>query len=138
VRANASCRSGNCRASQENGNYTGFIGGYCESLCRIPAGYNTNNYFDGSALPQGACAGDAVCVPGGNELGAGDLGVCLASCTNSAGCRPGYTCRQTIQSHTFTNGYCIPVNCMAAGMTCPSGTCHAAQDSQGNVYGICG
>jgi hypothetical protein len=136
--SDAACRSGNCRLPVENASYTGYLGGYCQSLCRIPQGYNTNNFFDGPALPQGTCTGDAVCLPGGNQQGAGDLGVCLASCTSSADCRPGYTCNQTIQSHTFTNGYCAPVNCMAAGMTCPTGTCHAAQDSQGNVYGICG
>jgi hypothetical protein len=137
--ADSGCRSGNCRLPMENGGYTGFLGGYCESLCRIPSGYNTNNFFNGDTLPQGTCSGDAVCVPGGNQQGVGDLGVCLDACSGATDCRPGYTCVQTVQSHTFTNGYCYRLDCSVSGMACPSGTtCHGAQDSQGNTYGICG
>jgi hypothetical protein len=134
---NADCRSGNCRLPMENGGITGFLGGYCESLCRIPAGFNTSNYFSGDTLPLGTCTGNAVCVPGGNALGENDLGVCLQACTSATDCRPGYTCTQTIQMHTFTNGYCVPMDCLH--MNCPSGsTCHQATDANGNPYGICG
>ena len=134
---NSACRSGQCRMAMENGRLTGFVNGYCESLCRIPTGYNTSNYFTGDTLPQGTCAGSAVCVPGGSEQGVNDLGVCLAACTSGADCRPGYTCHQTIQGHTFTNGYCLPMDCLHA--MCPTGfTCHMAADARGNAYGICG
>jgi len=137
--SNADCRSGQCRLSEENGNYTGYVHGYCESLCRIPSGYNTSNFFSGDTLPQGSCAGNAVCIPGGNEEGVNDLGVCLASCMSASDCRPGYTCSQNPSgNHTFSNGFCVPMDCMRQG-ACPTGfTCHAAQDAQGNAYGICG
>jgi len=122
----------------QNGNYTGNVGGNCQSLCRLPAGYNTNNYFDGPALPQGSCAGNAVCVPGGNEQGMNDLGVCLLSCTAASQCRPGYICAQTFGTHTFTNGYCTPMDCLMGG-TCPTGTtCHPMQTAQGQQFGRCG
>ena len=133
------CRSGSCHLPVENGNPTGFLGGTCESLCRLPVGFNTNNYFSGNALPQASCAGDAVCVPGGNDLGAGGLGVCRHVCTGNADCRAGYNCIQTRGGHTFTNGFCEPVNCVAAGMACPTGSmCYQVQDAQGNVSGVCG
>lgn len=136
---NAACRSANCRLPVENGNYTGYVGGYCESICRIPSGYNTSNFFSADTLPQGTCSGNAVCVPGGNEQGAGDLGVCLHSCSGASDCRAGYSCTQTVSSHTFTNGFCVPTNCLLAGHACPSGTtCHMGADSAGNPVGICG
>lgn len=139
--AASACRSGNCRLPMENGGYSGYVGGYCESLCRIPGGYNTSNFFAGDTLPQGTCAGNAVCLPGGNEQGMNDLGVCLAACTGPSDCRPGYACNQTIPlqvgSHTFTNGYCLPIDCLRAA--CPTGSaCHMGQDARGNPIGRCG
>jgi hypothetical protein len=99
----AQCRSGSCRAES-----TGFVGGYCDGPCRLPAGFNTSDFFGGDELPAGNCPGAAVCIPG-NQYGEGDLGTCLASCTSSADCRPGYGCQQNpTGSHAFTNGFCVP------------------------------
>ena len=133
----AACRSGDCRLATENGTATGYVQGYCQSLCRLPAGYNTSNFFSGDTLPAAGCVGDAVCIPGGNALGLNDLGVCLRSCTSAGDCRAGYTCAQTQQGHTFTNGFCIPFDC--ATQACPAGsTCHQMADAQGRAFGRCG
>lgn len=137
--ADSACRSSNCRLSQESGSYTGYVGGYCESICRIPSGYNTNDFFSGGALPQGTCASaSAVCLPGGNQQGANDLGVCLHGCSGNSDCRAGYSCTQTVSGHTFTNGFCVPIDCLTGG-ACPSGsTCHMGTNSAGTAVGICG
>lgn len=135
--SNDSCRSGDCRQANENGNIAGFVNGYCESLCRIEAGFNTSNFFSGDTLPAGTCAGAAICLPVQSN-GAGDMGVCRAECHTSSDCRPGYTCQTAVSGHTFTNGFCTPFNCNLAGNTCPMGTCQQLQDSSGNVYGRCG
>lgn len=135
--SNAACRSGVCRQASEGTNFTGFVNGYCQSLCRIPTGYNTSDFFTGDTLPTGTCPGDAICIPAGN-YGTGDLGVCLDACDGNADCRSGYECLKTFGTHTFNNGYCSPIDCNAGGATCPMGTCHLFQDSAGNVYGRCG
>lgn len=52
----------------------GFPGGYCSEFC--DAGF-------------GVCTGDATCMP----VGFGSSWQCLANCSTSSDCRPGYACQ---------------------------------------------
>lgn len=119
------CQSGQCiQELTEDGVPTGWIGGYCVGNCILPSGYNTSSFFSGDALPQGTCAGDAVCIPAGGAMSRGDLGTCYDQCTGDGDCRPGYGCLQQIQlggggSANYSNGLCVPEDCGSAG--CPTG-----------------
>jgi hypothetical protein len=107
--SNAACASGAC-VPEANG----FLGGYCIANCALPAGWNTNTFFDGPSLPNGGCAGDAVCFPNGS-ITPRDLGVCLDQCTSDGDCRDGYECRRQFQlrqggpTFSYENGVCLPV-----------------------------
>jgi hypothetical protein len=116
---------------------TGWVGGgMCISRCILPQGYNSSTLWPERELPQANCPNDAVCFPNGT-LTRGDLGLCLKECTANTDCRPGFFCRKTYQlgmgrTTTFNNGYCTPVNCAAAGMSCPAGhTCRMSSATAG-------
>ncbi len=132
------CMSGNCIPPYDPG-FSGWANGYCISGCILPMGYNTNTFFSGDALPQGTCAGDAVCFPNGSYT-RGDLGVCLAGCTTDADCRAdeAYYCLKDIDlpsgdtSH-YTRGVCLPMSCQSD--PCPSGfSCRTLPTSSGTIY----
>lgn len=132
----AQCRSGNCRPEVNGATPTGYIHGYCDGPCRLPAGYNTSDFFGGDTLPAGTCAGDAICIPG-NQYGEGDLGTCLDACLGDEDCREGYGCLTLIAGHQFTNGICIPRDC--TGGACPAGySCVQVPDGSGGSNGFCG
>ncbi len=135
-RTNDDCRSGQCvQEVDENDVPTGWVGGYCISNCIIPSGYNTSSFFSGESLPQGTCAGDAVCLPA-TGYSRGDLGTCYDQCTSDADCRDGYGCLKQIQLggggfSTYQNGLCVPNDCGAEG--CPVGyTCVTVMTTNGN------
>lgn len=118
------CQSGRCVGELDAaGVPSGWVGGYCVGNCVLPPGYNTSEFFSGSELPSGSCAGDAVCLP--NESYArGDLGTCYDQCRSADDCRAGYTCLQRIQlsqdrASFYENGLCVPADC--ARTPCPSG-----------------
>lgn len=136
--SDAACRSGTCRQAQEGAYITGFVGGYCQSNCRLPSGYNTSTFFDGTTLPAGTCPGTGVvCFPTATYA-EGDLGVCLAECHADSDCRTGYQCVNNFTGTPLANGVCRPMNC-ATGGTCPAGTtCHQYVTSSGNTAGLCG
>lgn len=138
---NDSCLSQDCIEQTAS---NGYVGGYCISLCRISAGFNSSDFFSGDTLPAGTCGGtSSVCIPYGSQNGEGDLGICLAACTSDGDCRPGFACTQSVGlssggTHTFTNGWCDPIDCLTQG-ACPTGTtCHRGTDSNGNPLGRCG
>lgn len=137
------CRSGSCAVEiNQAGDPTGFLGGYCVGNCILPAGYNTNTFYDGDALPNAGCPDDGVCLP--RSFGAAsqfDLGTCYGQCMGDGDCRPGYTCRQEFSAgggnFTYTNGICLPINC--ATTACPTGyecvTLNPGTDNERNVCG---
>ncbi len=134
----AACRGNNC---VNDSGTNGYLDGYCISLCRIPSGYNSSDFYSGDTLPSGTCGGsNSVCIPYGSQYGENDLGICLEACSSAADCRPGFECTQTVSGRTFTNGWCDPIDCVASGAgSCPAGTtCHTGTDSQGNRIGRCG
>ena len=123
---NDGCRSGICNPeiSDQTGNPTGWVGGYCLGYCILPSGYNTNTFYEGDALPSGSCPDDDICFPA--SFGAAsqrDLGFCLDSCTTDGECREGYFCRSQfaigMSTASFTNGVCWPADCTMNG--CPTG-----------------
>ena len=116
---------------------TGWVGGgMCISRCILPQGYNSSTLWPERNLPRANCPEGAVCFPNGT-LTRGDLGLCLKECTANTDCRPGFFCRKTYQlgmgrTTTFNNGYCTPVNCAMAGMSCPAGhTCRMSSATAG-------
>jgi len=119
------CRSGACITEVDDaGQPSGWVGGYCISNCILPPGYNTNSFFEGDALPSGSCPGDTVCLPRTFRAASrGDLGACYDQCTGDGDCRQGYTCLQEFRvgmgSASYSNGVCVPGNCMEDG--CPTG-----------------
>ncbi len=128
------CQSGQCIPEvNDAGVPTGWVGGYCTGNCILPPGFNSSEFFSGDALPQGTCAGDAVCLPAeGNARG--DLGTCYDQCMGPGDCRPGYTCLQRIPlqmgASVYSNGLCVPDDC--ARTPCPSGyQCVTVQESSG-------
>lgn len=97
---NDDCISGDCNTAEP--------GGSCQSLCRIPAGFQSSNFYLTDTLPTTSCPtpGD-ICLPVGG-LSAGSEGTCYAPCTMDGQCRTGRQCLRTIAEHQFTNGVCIP------------------------------
>jgi hypothetical protein len=130
------CTSGFCIDEGTRSAPSGWVGGMCIGLCRLPAGFNNTNFFDGDALPQGGCVEDAVCIPGGSQTAEGDLGTCYHECTSMADCRPGYGCLQNIAGRTFANGICVPLDCGGGG--CPTGyTCVTVTQGDGSTANRC-
>lgn len=129
------CQSGYCINEGTRAQPSGWVGGMCVGICRVPAGFNSTNFYSGDTLPGGGCVDGAVCIPG-NQMAEGDLGTCYDECTSMADCRPGYGCLQTLLSHTFTNGICVPLDCSGGG--CPTGyTCVAVMLSDGSTANRC-
>lgn len=134
--ASAICRSGLCQAdftpdSRGNPFYTGWNGGYCVSRCILPQGFNSSTFWGAAGmtvdLPQASCPMGGVCLPA-SSYARGDLGTCYKGCVNNTDCRAaeGYFCQRSIQlsattSRRFSNGFCIPVNCMNTMTPCPTG-----------------
>lgn len=140
--ADAACRSGRCvEEVGEGGAPSGFLGGMCVSSCVLPTGWNSNTLYEGSVLPPGSCAGNAVCFPTGS-LTEGDLGTCFPACTSDGDCRPGLECRKQFGTAsgapaTFENGVCLPIDCSTDA--CPSGyRCIEVTYSDGSTGNVCG
>lgn len=100
--SDSDCISGVCAEGEP--------GGSCRSLCRIPAGFQSSNYYLTDTLPTTSCPnpGD-ICLPVAG-LSAGSEGNCFAPCVMDTDCRSGRECIRTIGDHTFTNGVCVPRN----------------------------
>lgn len=124
--ADSDCASGFCIVEGTPTQPSGWVRGYCASNCILPAGYNTNDYYFQPELPQGTCAGDAICSLT-NSRTRGDLGICFDACRGAGDCREGYVCQQGFQVQqggpvfTFENGICVAGDCGPGGVTCPSG-----------------
>lgn len=136
--ANEQCRSNDCITELSGaGNPTGFLGGYCAALCILPAGYNGNSFYAGTALPAGSCTTDAVCFPN-SGFAEGDPGICLDECAVTTDCRPGLECTTDFQLSSgdtahYTNGVCLPIDCET--VDCPAGsTCRNYLSSGRRVY----
>ncbi len=139
------CRSDLCNPdwspdSRGNRFYTGWNGGYCQSRCILPAGYNSSNFWGEMMLPQANCPQGGLCLAFSGSLARGDIGVCLKSCNSNADCRAseGYFCQKTVQlsasnTRRYSNGYCIPVNCANTATPCPTGlTCRMNANGTGS------
>ncbi len=137
------CRSERCLAESASDSmgrptYSGWNGGTCFSQCILPSMYNSSTFWPEPMLPRGNCPERSICVPNGS-LAEGDLGICLLECRQDSECRrnQGYFCRKSFQlsatrTARFENGYCVPINCRAAGMTCPTGfTCRMNSATSG-------
>ncbi|MGE0784254.1 MAG: hypothetical protein AB7S26_01100 [Sandaracinaceae bacterium] len=136
------CKSGACIAEVDrNGVPTGWVGGYCTGNCILPAGYNSNSFFDGPELPNGGCPGDALCIPQTfAHSSQRDLGTCYDACTESGTCRGGYTCLTSFQTSggaaTYPTGICVPGDCTMAG--CPTGyECQTLDAGTMNERSVC-
>lgn len=130
------CLSGSCTPAVSNGVPTGEVGGSCRTLCTIPAGFQSSNFYLGDTLPTDECPnpGD-ICLPVG-DLSVGSEGNCYAACEMDSDCRPGRACLRTIAEHRFTNGVCIPIDCRSDA--CPADhTCVDVNAGGGNVVGRC-
>ncbi len=142
------CRSGVCQAdfnpdSRGNPFYTGWNGGYCTARCILPQGFNSSTFWGPAGmtvdLPQASCPTGGICFPA-SSLARGDLGVCYMGCQQNSDCRTaeGYFCQKTVQltqttSRRFSNGFCIPVNCMNTATPCPTGlTCRRNTNGSGS------
>ena len=112
------CQSGTCYTTEGGATWTD---GYCVGPCILPAGYNSNTYFDANFdgatdadLPQGTCADGAVCYLNILDFSdtEGDAGVCMAACNSNDDCRDGYGCGvfsiYTSVSATFELAVCLP------------------------------
>jgi len=105
--------SGDCAGwcIDEAGN--GWPGGLCTQYCVLPAGWNTNTFYEGTLLPSGTCPDGHICYPNGS-FAERDLGICLPACSTPEGCRDGYMCRQQWQLQEggdvfrYDNGVCWP------------------------------
>ncbi len=138
--ANADCRSEQCLLERSTaGTPTGWNGGYCYGPCILPNGYNTNTFFDGTALPQGTCPEGDVCFVNGSYT-RGDLGACLHGCATDADCRgaEGYSCLKDFDlpsggTSSYTNGVCLPIDCNVDD--CPTGyMCQSVATASGTRY----
>jgi hypothetical protein len=131
------CTSGFCVTEGTAAQPSGWVGGMCVGICRVPDGFNSTNFYEGDTLPRGGCVEGAVCIPGA-QMAAGDLGTCYRECTSTADCRPGYGCLQTLLRHTFTNGICVPADCRSPSNPCPTGyRCATVALSDGSMTGRC-
>lgn len=105
---------------------TGFLDGYCVSHAPLPA----DRVFAaqrGMNLPTSTCPPGTVVLPSA-EAAPGSAARCFKACTSDSMCRAGYRCdRIGGGTAMFANGGCVPIDCAAAGASCPSGTeCRAA------------
>jgi hypothetical protein len=104
----------------------GYLGGMCVSYARAP---DRSTLLDGGPLPTSNCPAGSVIVPPFNA--AGDMILCLPECHDDGDCRPGYACWTTDGTHTYSDGYCAPIDCADGVHQCPapsacvldSGTC---------------
>ena len=136
--ADEDCKSSDCILPYAPG-FSGWVDGYCIGLCVLPSGYNTSTFYSGDELPQGTCAGDAVCWPGAGSYTARDPGLCLDGCTTDADCRQddAYFCLKSIDlpgggASSYNNGVCLPLDCGTTA--CPAGfTCRMIRTSGGTI-----
>jgi hypothetical protein len=134
--ADGDCKGGICLAEMNaDGTPSGFIGGYCLSDGLV------GDMTVGQPIPTSNCPSGTGVVPVDGEF-PGDSAPCFKTCTADADCRAGYHCdhfeTDTMMPY-FSNGACIPVNCLQTGVTCPSGyTCHTQTFGDGTMTGVCG
>lgn len=112
---------------QTDGSPTGWIGGFCASVGRLPG---RSAYQNGQPLPQSNCPAGCVAMPTIDVFAEGDMAVCLKACEADADCgRPGLRCNRDILGIGVppTNGFCQPIDCQSgvySGMVnhgCPAG-----------------
>jgi hypothetical protein len=128
------------------GTFSGWNNGSCSSSCVLPFGWNSGSLWPTEVFPQGNCPPSNICFPTA-YLAAGDPGICLHECRTNADCRvsEGYGCKKTFNRgrtpHTWMNGYCAPIDCLVAGMACPSGymceTQHHLVGGVSTAFGVC-
>ena len=129
--------AGTClQAATATGAATGFIGGYCVTLARNPGAF-----VAGAPLPASNCAPGGVAIPT-QGTGVGDAVYCYAACMTDCDCRVGYQCdHDPLRLHGVPspNGACLPFDCSAPGVSCPSGSsCRTTASSTYLRYPVCG
>lgn len=129
------CASGTCITDGTFSQPNGWVQGYCVQDCILPSGYNNNDFFAGSTLPQGTCPAEGnVCIPvNPRSQSRQDLGVCQRGCVDETDCREGYACLRRIGTKLFENGICRPGTCGRGGtVLCPdTHTCVRVNTTQG-------
>lgn len=140
------CRSHICILSNNMGTFSGWNNGSCRSNCALGPGWSPGSLWSTEVFPQGNCPAGNICFPT-SYLAEHDPGICLHECRADSDCRvsEGYRCQKTFNRgrtpHTWMNGYCAPMDCLAAGMTCPSGymceTQYHVSGATRTPFGVC-
>jgi phospholipase C len=114
---------------------TGYANGQCLSTCDLPAAWTTPS---GGPLPASDCPSGSDCIPYYTTAVAGDLGLCLPSCTTDTNCADGYRCRFDASGATWTTGYCDPIDCNDGTHACPGNYwCETGYDTTNPSRGRC-
>ena len=130
------------REVNADGSPTGWIGGFCASVGRLPG---ASAYQTGQPLPVSNCPVGSVAIPPNQMFREGDMAVCLRSCVVDADCgRAGLHCNREIFALGLppTDGFCQPLDCQSseyAGMVnhgCPVGY-HCQPHSMMPTTGVC-
>lgn len=133
--------AGFCVQEVQNGAPSGWLGGNCASVGRLP---DRSLYQPGQPLPRSNCPEGTVALPGNGVLAPGDMAVCLPVCTADSDCRVGRRCNRDVLGLGIppTNGFCQPIDCFDPryrGMSnsgCPAGTsCRA--NAMMPTQGVC-
>jgi hypothetical protein len=137
--AASECAGGRCRFETSETpapeTPTGYIGGYCYSVTRRPA---QASFTRNMPLPRGGCPEGSVVIPFTGDM-EGDPVSCWKECRADGDCRRGYYCNRVINSGmpVYSTGGCYPINCLTAGMACPSGTRCVTRTSGSTRFGVC-
>lgn len=113
---------------------TGFLAGYCVSHAPLPA-ESVFGARRGMTLPTSTCPDGTVVLPD-PDAAPGSATRCFKACTSNSMCREGYRCdRMGGGTAMFANGGCVPIDCAAAGASCPAGTqCQRADVDAGALF----
>ncbi len=135
----SACRGNHCVTETDlAGIASGWIGGYCASLGRVP---DSTAYVVGSPVPQSTCPPGSGVVPLHGES-QGAVVECLKTCNVASDCRAGYQCDHRLSAMGgapfFSNGVCVPIDCAIAGATCPAGyACQIPSLDAAAASGVC-